>query len=227
MFTGIIQTTGTIKKIEDQADIKVIKIHAPKIIESKKIGDSIAVDGACLTITAIEDENFNVEAIPETIKRTILKHYEHGTIVNLEKSLKCGEGIEGHLVQGHIDFIGTIIKISPKSSQNNNPDSNPNLLINTPSSTLAISFPKSMAKFFATKGSVTVNGVSLTISKLNHDTFEVSLIPQTIKTTNLCNLQVGSHVNIEVDLLSRYLDRLLQDRAQQTNYEFLVEHGFI
>lgn len=211
MFTGIIQTTGTIKKIETRADIKIISIYAPTIAPSKKIGDSIAIDGACLTITAVNGENFSVEAVPETIKKTVVKNYSNGARVNLENPLRIGDTLDGHFVSGHVDFVGTIKKIETTGE----------------SKTLNISFSESMAKFFAIKGSVTINGVSLTISKLKSNTFEVSLIPQTLKTTNLDEIKEESQVNIEVDLLSRYLDRLLQDRAQQINYEFLIERGFI
>lgn len=211
MFTGIIQGMGTVEKVSDNENIKILTIKTPHSLSPEKIGESIAVDGACLTVISIVADTFSVECIPETIKKTVVKNYNTNTVVNLENPLKLDQGIDGHLVQGHVDFIGTIKKIFNQGE----------------SKILTISFPGSMGKFFANKGSVTVNGVSLTISKLNTDTFEVSLIPQTLKSTNLGKIQENSQVNIEIDLIARYLDRLLQDRAQQINYEFLVERGFI
>jgi len=195
MFTGIIQKTGEIKKIGTRNGIKILAIE-PRLAKTRakqrmlNPGDSIAVDGCCLTVTACTKKLFKVEAIPETLKHTIINKYRKGTIVNLENPLKIGDSLDGHFVQGHIDFVGTVLK-SGKDGD---------------SKILTISFPKNIAKYFALKGSVTVNGVSLTISKISKTGFEVSLIPQTLKTTNLNSLVKNDVANIEIDMIARYIN---------------------
>lgn len=223
MFTGIIQELGTIQKIEnvhatnpeaDETKTALIRltIKAPNILsQKKKIGDSVAVDGACLTITSLTGETFTADAIPETLNKTIIVTYTEGTQVNLEEPLKIGDTLDGHMVQGHVDFVGKITNIKTDCD----------------STILRISFPEDYAKYFALKGSVTINGVSLTISLLLESSLEVSLIHETMSKTNLGSLKINSPVNVEIDLIARYLDSLLQDKAQQTNYWFLRERGFI
>lgn len=210
MFTGIIQQKGTVTKVGKNGPITVITIEAPEIAKDKKLGDSIAVDGACLTVVAKSKDRFTVEVIPETIEKTIIGDYNQGSEVNLENPLKYGDTLDGHAVQGHVDFVGKVEKLTTGGSK-----------------TLEITFPEEMNKYFALKGSVTVNGVSLTISKLGAKTFEVSLIPQTMKTTNLNALKKGSPVNVEIDLLARYMERLLLNKAEQTSYDFLQDRGFM
>jgi riboflavin synthase len=190
MFTGIIQKTGKVKSVESKNGLKVISITGS--FGKKKTGDSVAIDGCCLTITSCTKNLFKVEAIPETLQKTIINGYRKGTVVNLEDPLRIGDSLDGHFVQGHVDFSGTIQESASEKG----------------TKTLKVSFPKDMAKFFALKGSVTVNGVSLTISKIHKTAFEVSLIPQTLKTTNLSSLKKGGKVNIEVDIIARYLNSL-------------------
>lgn len=199
MFTGIIQQLGTIKIIKEQNGILKLTIEAPKISRSKKNGDSIAVDGICLTVTSTDSRTFSLEAIPETQKMTIISAYKKGSKVNLENPLKIGEELGGHFVSGHVDFISTLKKIFTAGE----------------SKIFTFSLPRKFIKFFALKGSVTVNGVSLTISDVTSDTFEVSLIPETLKNTNLSSLEIKDQVNIEVDLISRYLDSLLKNKSRQ------------
>jgi len=213
MFTGIIQELGTIQKIEKLEGLTRLTFSAPKTLKSgiKKMGDSIAVDGACLTVTALTADTFTAEAIPETLKKTIIGTYQEGTKINLESPVKVGDTLDGHMVQGHVDFMSTV-----KS-----------MIKDGDSSILSINFPLEQSKFFALKGSVTINGVSLTISYLGNDYFEVSLIPETLKNTNLAQLTEGSQVNIEIDLIARYLDRLLDDKEKETKYSFLKERNFL
>jgi riboflavin synthase len=198
MFTGIIRQKGTVKKIKESAGLINLTISASGL--HMKIGDSIAVDGACLTVTGLKSmqcklkqTDFTVQAMPETLARTIIKNYRHGTIVNLESPLKLDDSLHGHLVQGHVDFTGKITASA----------------LSGDSRLLAITLPVAQAKFLALKGSMTINGVSLTVSKLHTNTFEVALIPQTIKTTNLGAVVPGTEVNVEVDLIARYLERLI------------------
>lgn len=211
MFTGIIQHQGTIKEIASNKDLTELTIEASQIIPHKKIGDSIAIDGACLTITNKDKTTFTVQAVPETTDKTILRNYKIGTNVNLENPLKIGDSLDGSFVQGHIDFVGTILKI--KSLEN--------------SKTIEIAFPSEMGKFFSMKGSVTINGVNLTISKLSEKSFGISIIPKTLELTNLNNLKEGQKINIEVDMISRYLDSLLNHKDKQISRDFLRERGFI
>lgn len=205
MFTGIIQTIGSIENIQKKEDIVILTIHAPKIVTSLKQGDSVAIDGVCYTVTSLMNEDtavqnsFTVEAMPETQARTILGFYKPGTIVNLELPLKIGERLHGHFVQGHVDTIEKIITIKDTGK----------------SKTLSISLSPDIKPFVVFKGSICINGVSLTISSVNNDSFEVSLIPQTLAATNLKLLGLHSYVNIEIDTLARYLVNLMHENQNQ------------
>ncbi|MBU0668009.1 riboflavin synthase [Patescibacteria group bacterium] len=207
MFTGIIREIATISEITQKENgIIELKIES-SLARNKKKGDSIAVDGACLTITSPGQNIFTVEAIPETINKTNIKSYKPGTGVNLETPLKIGDGLDGHFVSGHIDFCAEV-----SSTENN-------LLI--------ITVPPEMRKYFALKGSVAINGVSLTISHLDKETFGVSLIPTTLEKTNLGLLKKEDPVNIEIDLIARYLDSLLSGKEKEVSYDFLKDRGFL
>jgi riboflavin synthase len=210
MFTGIIRNTGTVKILEDKKGLKVIGFQSALSSRLKK-GGSIAVDGCCLTVTSCTKNSFKAEVMAETLKKTVIGKYKKGSAVNLEMPLKLGESLDGHLVQGHVDFSGTVKSVKK----------------NGESREIEITFPKDLSKYFALKGSVTVNGVSLTVSMLNAESFEVSLIPQTIKSTNLGMLKKGDFVNIEVDLIGRYLESLVHNREKTTSYQFLKARGFI
>lgn len=211
MFTGIIQEIGVIKKIESRNEVTVFMIQAPKLVKFLQLGSSISVDGTCLTVVSFDHENFNVEAIPETLRRSVAQFYEVNTEVNLETPLKLDQGLDGHLVTGHVDFRAKVLdRISEKDT-----------------ALFTIELPVSMAKYVAMKGSVTVNGVSLTVSKLEEQSFEVSIIPHTLQMTNLGKLQKDHVVNVEVDIIARYLENLLKAKDQQITRDFLRERGFI
>lgn len=208
MFTGIIEELGTISKLEKKDTILVLTISAPKTASKLNLGDSVAIDGACFTATSISEGLFTVEAIPETQERTIVKNYHEGTCVNLELTLTLQKGISGHLVQGHVDGVGTIKSINERSE-------------------IEISFPRELSRFIAFKGSITINGVSLTVSKLMDSSLQVSLIPFTLQETNLGKLIVGDPVNLEIDLIARYLERMLDAQDGQAKYNFLKERNLI
>ncbi|MEZ4087035.1 MAG: riboflavin synthase [Candidatus Gracilibacteria bacterium] len=210
MFTGIIRQTGTIKNVTPRDELIVFEIQCAGM-EKKKSGDSIAVDGACLTVVQITEDGFTTEAMPETLEKTICKNYQPGTKVNIEEPLKIGDELNGHFVSGHVDYVGKVQNI--KEDQN--------------TKTIHITVPEKMQKYFALKGSVTINGVSLTISNIGTGWFGVSLIPETLQQTNLGALKKDDAVNIEVDLISRYLDSLMKDKEKQASYEFLQERGFL
>lgn len=210
MFTGIITEVGAITNVSQKDEVTQLTIKA-NIAKEKKSGDSIAVDGACLTVVELTDDEFTTEAIPETLNKTIIKEYKDGTSVNIEGSLKVGDTLDGHLVSGHVDFVGFVKTI--KKDHN--------------TQTIRVTIPAEMRKFFALKGSVTLNGVSLTISDVAETSFTVSLIPETLNKTNLGSLAENQPVNIEIDLISRYLDSLLQGKEKEASYEFLKERGFL
>lgn len=213
MFTGIIKEVGIIQKIESPQDTngnQKICIKA-NLSANLNIGASISVDGACLTVISQDSNQFEAEIMPETINRTLAANYKIGRKVNLEPAMQLNEHLDGHLVTGHVDFKAQITSIQS----------------GTDGYVLKINFPPEYRKYIAMKGSVTVNGVSLTISKLHTDAFEISLIPHTLEITNLGELKENSVVNIEVDLIARYLENLLKEKDQQVTYEFLQERGFI
>lgn len=211
MFTGIIQEIGTIKDVKEKDSVKTFTVLAPQTAMDLKTGDSVSVDGACLTVTSKTQDAFQVEAIPETLKLTLCGQYQTGDEVNLEPAMRMEERLHGHLVSGHVDFTAVVEKKEHEGD----------------SVVLTFTCPATMAKYFSLKGSVTVNGVSLTVSKVGEENFEVSLIPHTLQQTNLKNLKKNGKVNVEIDLIARYLESLLNAKEQESNYFFLKERGFI
>jgi len=188
MFTGIIQEIGTIKNIQKDAENLKIQIACLKILKNKKIGDSIAVDGCCQTVTGIFKDSFEVQAIPETLRCTNFKNFKKGTKVNLESSLKVGDSLDGHFVLGHVDDI--TICYSHKNSKNGY--------------ILTFGIPKNLKKYIVYKGSVAINGVSLTIAKVEQKSYSIAIIPYTLENTNLGSIKEGDEVNVEGDVLAKY-----------------------
>jgi len=211
MFTGIVTEIGHVEKITYGKNVKTFVIKACSIIKNKKIGQSIAVNGVCVTITKISKSTFEFDAMEETLEKTNLGSLKEKNLVNLESSLKLNQNLDGHMVQGHVDTKGEVISLKEEKKH----------------TILVIAFPKEISKYLAFKGSVAVNGVSLTISKLGEKTFSVDLIPHTLSTTNLGKLKKGDFVNLEVDIIARYLKRLVDNKESETKYEYLIERGFI
>ncbi len=199
MFTGIIEATGVIEKAEASPENLRLVVNAPKLgLHHVGIGDSIAVNGCCLTVVAKTAETFSVDVSNESLAAT--SGFPQGAIVNLEKSLRFGDRLGGHLVSGHVDGIGTVTAMQDLGA----------------SWRLEIEAPQELAKFVARKGSITVNGVSLTVNKVNNlptgnCSFEINIIPHTYQVTSIRGLHSGSKVNLEIDLLARYVERMLQD----------------
>ena len=202
---------GVIQKKEHTGTEVLLTIQAPHLIAKLKHGDSIAVNGVCLTVDTLFANAFKAVAIPETVERTNLGSLRVSSRVNLELPLSVAGRFDGHFVSGHVDGIGTVIKKAQTAK----------------GMTLSILFPPTLAKYFALKGSIAVNGVSLTIMELTDDYFSVGLIPITEKETNLGLLHENDIVNLEVDLIARYLERLLRGKTEQTSYEWLKERNFI
>jgi len=211
MFTGIIKEIGEISSVKKSGANKTFAVKTSKILANKKIGQSIAINGVCTTITKITKNTFEFEAMPETLNRTNLGIIKKNSKVNLEDSLKFNEDIDGHLVQGHVDTKGEVISLS-KSKKG---------------TILTIKYPKEIAKYLAFKGSISINGVSLTISDLNYSDFSVDLIPHTLKNTNLGILKKKDEVNLEIDMIARYVKRLLDAKEKEFTYEFLKDRNFI
>lgn len=211
MFTGIIEEVGEIEKIKLTDSGKTFKIKAGELAKTTKIGGSIAVNGACMTITEIDGDIMTFDTIQESLEKTNLKTLNKGEKVNLESALKFGDKLEGHLLQGHVDTEGEVEEHIAAKEKN----------------TLTIRFPQNLAKYLALKGSIAINGVSLTISHLELRTFSVELIPHTLEKTNLKNLQKGDKVNLEIDSIARYLESLLNAKEQESKYYFLRERNLI
>jgi riboflavin synthase len=192
MFTGIIIGLGNIisfdKKTNNRSAAKM-KINIGKIAKGLKIGDSVAINGVCLTAVSISKGITEFEMVGETIKKTNLGSLERGDKVNIERSLKVGERLEGHFVLGHVDGIGIISKIEKQSNQIQ----------------IWIKLPKELSKHVIKKGSITIDGISLTVVDVLKDQFSVSIIPHTMQITNLSYKKVGDKVNIETDILGKYI----------------------
>lgn len=204
MFTGIIQEIGLVKKIEDSKGLRTWEIQCNKILSNKKIGDSIAINGACHTVTKLNSKSFECQSIAETLKCTNLGQLKIGDQVNLEGSLKVGDSLDGHFVQGHVDCTAKVLK--------SHSERKPGSKSNSKEAILKIEKAEQIAKFIVYKGSITINGVSLTISKVDDLSFEVSLIPHTLESTNLKDLHRDDLVNLEADMMARYL---VHDKANQ------------
>ncbi len=193
MFTGIIQALGKISRIDRGADSARIEISAGGLdLGDVKLGDSIAVSGPCLTVIAFDASSFAVDVSTETLERTTLGGKRVGTAVNLEKALRLSDRLGGHLVSGHVDGVGRVIERTVVDDYVR----------------FRIDAPHSLAKYFAEKGSVSVDGVSLTVNAVSGTSFELMIIPHTLQETTLGALDGGDAVNLEIDLVARYLERL-------------------
>lgn len=214
MFTGIVAELGIVKGIQRSSQAGVLTIAASQVLSDGNVGDSIAIDGVCLTITELMHDSFAADVSAETLRRTTLGSLRPGDSVNLESALRLADRLGGHLVLGHVDEVGTISGWQDEGA----------------SSLMRVSISQEAMRYVVYKGSVCVDGISLTISKLFDDGFEVALIPHTKQVTTLGYKRVGTHVNIEVDLLGRYIERLLtypSAEGASIDMDFLAKHGYI
>jgi riboflavin synthase len=197
MFSGIVEETGRIAKVEERAGGagRRLWIAARRVLEDARVGDSIAVSGCCLTAVAVEPGRFAVEAVPETLSRTTLGAWREGDAVNLERALRLDQRIGGHLVQGHVDGVGEVRGVSQEGEGRR----------------LGLSLPSGLARFVAEKGSLAVDGVSLTVAAADGAACEIALIPHTLRATVAGSYAPGTRVNLEVDLVARYLARLFDE----------------
>ena len=207
MFTGIIEELGIFSKLSGGK----IVIKCQKVLEDVKIGDSISVNGICLTVTNFTSGSFTADVMPETIRRTSLDNLKTGDIVNLERALRLGDRLGGHIVSGHIDGVGKI-----KSMKNED-----NAIIVT------VEAQKDLLKQIAAKGSVALDGMSLTVVDVGNTEFSVSLIPHTREVTNFKAKKINSPINIETDVLAKYVERLMNHKSTGITKDFLLENGII
>jgi len=194
MFTGIIEELGKVKNVERRGENARIIIEAKLVIEGTNHGDSIAVNGVCLTALDLQPDSFAADVSMETLARSTLGSLQAGTPVNLERSVTPATRLGGHIVQGHVDARGRLLAVVDHGE----------------SWTVRFGFPKEIARYLVFKGSVAVEGISLTIAGLADDYFEVAIIPKTWEVTNLSSLKVGDGVNLEVDVIGKYVERLLE-----------------
>ena len=193
MFTGIVEELGTVADVTDQGDAVRLTIEAATVLSDASPGDSIAVNGCCLTVVAHDGHRWTADVMQETLDKTSLRGAAPGDAVNLERAVTVDARLGGHVVQGHVDGVGTVLRRSPSEHWD----------------VVEISLPDGLGRYLVDKGSVTVDGVSLTVVEAGRDSFTVSLIPETLSRTTLGQRAVGDRVNLEVDVIAKHVERLL------------------
>lgn len=215
MFTGIIEELGTVQRLERGSDSSQITVKAQKVLEDVKLGDSIAINGVCLTVIRFDREHFSADMMAETLVRTNLKDLSSGQKINLERAVRLGDRMGGHLVQGHIDAVGTIAEQQAVGI----------------AKVFRIKAPEEILDYLVAKGSVAIDGISLTVIDVLPDSFTVSIIPHTAQMTTLGFKKPGDTVNLEADIIGRYVEKLLKKRRGKNpaplSPGFLAEHGFL
>jgi riboflavin synthase len=193
MFTGIVEELGTVSALEDQGDAVRLSIAASTVLEDVKHGDSIAVNGCCLTVTATDGGTWTADVMQETLDKTSLRGVAPGDVVNLERAVTPQTRLGGHIVQGHVDGVGRILARTPSEHWE----------------VVEISLPATLSRYVVDKGSIAVDGVSLTVVSAGDESFTVSLIPETLARTTLGRKQTGDLVNLETDIIAKHVERLL------------------
>jgi len=191
MFTGIIESTGTLEKIGGNK----IRIKAPEVVKFLKKGSSIAVDGSCLTAVTLTKESFEADVMPISVERTIFGNRKAGDLVNLELAMEAGKRFEGHVVSGHVEGVAELMTMK----------------IDGNAYRLVFEIPKELTRYVVKTGSITLNGISLTVAEIDDDQLTVSIIPHTWDTTNLHELTIGDKVNVETDLMAKYAEKLMKN----------------
>ena len=212
MFTGIVEEVGTVAALEKRGEKIVLRVRAETVLEDTKIGDSIATNGVCLTVTSMAEGTFTADMMTVTAKKSALDRLRPGSAVNLERALLPTSRMGGHIVQGHVDTVGKVQGIEP----------------NEGGYLLHIGVEPHWAPYFVAQGSVTLNGVSLTLARAGRHDFSVSLIPETLRATNLGELKPGDPITVEFDIVGKYLLRQndVAEEASSLDMNFLRKHGF-
>lgn len=203
MFTGLIEEIGMIHEIVNLTQGMQIKIFAPCICQDLKIDDSVSVDGICLTVTSVKSEHFNVTAVQETLERSTLSHWKIHDHVNLERALQVSSRFGGHWVLGHVDTIAKVTSVEKLGTGWN----------------IFIELPVPFIKYCVEKGSITVNGISLTIAGIARNHVRISVIPHTLNKTVIQYIKIGTYVNIEVDILAKYVERMLKMASGHVSHD--------
>ncbi len=214
MFTGIVEEIGKIKKITPIAGGIILKIYAGKILEDVAVNDSVCIDGVCLTVTKLDTNSFLVDAVGATLEKTTFNKVKTDASVNLERSVRLNDRLGGHLVQGHVNGIGTISEIKKLGE---------NYLVK-------IIIPEELEKYLIKEGSIAINGISLTIADVQDNEISISIIPHTWQNTNLKVKKLNDKVNVEIDILAKYVEKLLTSRydssGKKITENWLKEIGY-
>jgi len=212
MFTGLVEEIGTVERIKVLSDSREFQIHANQVCRDLKVNDSVAVNGVCLTVTKTQPAFFTATAVQETLKRSTLINKQPGESVNLERALSVSGRLGGHWVQGHVDDIGTVQAITKLET----------------GWQLSVLLPDSIIKYCVEKGSIAIDGISLTIAAIDLNRVTIAVIPHTIEHTNIKYWKTGDFVNIEVDILAKYVERLsVQNQTKKTHdLEWYRFHGY-
>lgn len=217
MFTGIVEETGKILQVTKGEKSSVLQIEAEKVLQGTQLGDSIAVNGICLTVTLMGDNWFSADVMAETMRRTNLGEQYAGCAVNLERALTPITRMGGHIVSGHIDGIGTVSSFVKEDN----------------ATWVTIKTESNILKYIVEKGSIAIDGISLTVAYVDNSCFKVSIIPHTSKETTLLTKSVGSTVNLECDVIAKYVEKLLKfkdndkENKEEINEEMLIKYGFM
>lgn len=219
MFTGIVEELGRVIGIQKSSHAIKMQIQAKKVLESTQIGDSICTNGVCLTVTSLSKESFEVDVMPETVMKSNLSELKQGSLVHLERALTLQSRLGGHMVSGHIDGEGEITQITKDEN----------------ATWLTISASPRLLKYIVYKGSIAIDGVSLTVAEVSESYFKVSIIPHTATNTHLLQKQIGSLVNLECDMVGKYIERLLNAKEQESEEghqtklteDFLKKYNFM
>ena len=217
MFTGLVAELGTVQRLARQGSSYHLTVGAKKVLENLKIGDSVAVNGACLTVVRMDDSGFTADVMPETVRLTNIGSLQPGSRVNLERTLRLCDGLDGHIVSGHVEGLGTISAQRPDGI----------------AVVVTIDTPPELLKYIIKKGSIAIDGISLTVTEVTDSSFSVSLIPHTAKEMTLGFKRVGDSVNLETDILGKYVERMLtwnkkqESTADTLNMNTLLENGFV
>lgn len=193
MFTGLVEEVGCVEKLEQLTDAVRLTVHGPLVTSDAAPGDSIAVDGVCLTVVDKLPEGFTADVMQETLNRSRLGSYKVGSRVNLERALAAGARLGGHIVQGHVDGVGELLSRTPSEHWE----------------VLRFALPTDLARYVVEKGSIAINGTSLTVSAVGEDFLEISLIPTTLADTTFGEMAVGEPVNLEVDVVAKYVEKMV------------------
>lgn len=215
MFTGLIEEIGILKGIDKGAKSAQLTISANKVLQDIRLGDSLSTNGVCLTIVRFSNKDFTVDVMPETMRRSNLKNLKPGSKLNLERALKLGDRLGGHIVSGHIDGVGIVRAVEAEDN----------------ATWVTIEANSEIMKYIIEKGSIAIDGTSLTVAYVDNKTFKVSIIPLTRDETTLLSKRIGDEVNLECDMVGKYIERLTmfskdKDKHSEIDMNFLKENGF-